>query len=104
MLLRAGIARINVRVIPPGQLSKRLLNVAFRSCTNNFQDNIKIVQSAHKSSSLLLLLIVAVDILRIDDVAIRRLRSPARCPRGAIGITASTRLAGGSVHGLEGFV
>jgi hypothetical protein len=44
MLFRRGIPRIDVRVIPAGQLSKSFLDVVFGSRSDDFKNNIKIAR------------------------------------------------------------
>src|SRR4029434_8383401 len=49
VLLCGGIARIDIRMIPASQLSKRFLDVVFGSRTDDFQDNIQIIETAHET-------------------------------------------------------
>ena len=49
VLLCGGITRIDIRMIPASQLSKGFLDVVFGSRTDDFQDNIQIIKTAHET-------------------------------------------------------
>ena len=49
VLLCGVITWIDIRMIPASQLSKRFLDVVLGSRTNDFQDNIEIIKTAHET-------------------------------------------------------
>lgn len=108
VILRRAVTRIDIRVIPPGKPSKCFLDIVFGSCTNDFQDDVKIARGAHSAPCLLLLLAISfigIDVLGIDNIAISpiRLGLAAASARAAFG-SAARLLACAFVHGLEDFV